>query len=92
VSHASTPLQNAVFELQAEVVGTIMRKTERALTDHNIQLLAKIMSIMMNRLAVHEDALSSLPWAKHLEMKRFETPSTYIYLKRLTSESRGSAH
>jgi Vps54-like protein len=76
--HVSAPLQNAVIESQVDVVGALMRRTEKDLSDHCQQLLAKILSIMMDRLAVHEEALGALPWTKLQEMQRFATPSPYV--------------
>jgi Vps54-like protein len=76
--HICSSLQNAVAESHAAIVGTLMRKAEKDFRDHHGQLLAKIMSIMMDRLAVHEEGLLALPWDKSLEMNRFDIPSMYI--------------
>jgi hypothetical protein len=76
--HVGAPLQNTVAEAQVSVIGSLMQQTEKDLRDHHGQLLAKVMFIMMDRLAVHEDALVALPWAKPVEMVRFETPSAYM--------------
>lgn len=76
--HVSGPLQGAVLESQAAVVGSLLQRVENDMRDHHGELLAKIMSIMMDRLGVHEEALETLPWSKQLEMIRFEMPSAYV--------------
>eukprot|EP00173_Palmaria_palmata_P004484 Plantae.Rhodophyta-Palmaria_palmata.ctg6227.p1 GENE.Plantae.Rhodophyta-Palmaria_palmata.ctg6227~~Plantae.Rhodophyta-Palmaria_palmata.ctg6227.p1 ORF type:complete len:409 (-),score=78.22 Plantae.Rhodophyta-Palmaria_palmata.ctg6227:530-1687(-) len=76
--HISAPLQNAVSENQVAAVGSLMMQTEKDMRNHHVQLIAKIMFIMMERSAAHEEALTALPWKKPLEMRRFETPSAYV--------------
>lgn len=74
----NTPLEKALSSSQAGVVVPLMRKSEKDFRDHHGQLLAKILSIMMDRLAAHEAALIALPWGKQQEMRRFDIPSGYI--------------
>lgn len=71
-------LENALPESQAGVILPLIQKSEKDLRDHHGQLLAKILTIMMDRLEAHEEVLKSLPWEKAQEMQRFDVPSAYI--------------
>lgn len=68
----------ALSGTQTGVIVSLMEKAEREFDDSRKQLLAKILTIMMQRLSAHEGTLRSLPWAKKLEMDRFDIPSTYV--------------
>lgn len=72
------PLARALSSSQAGVVLPMIQKSEKDLRDHHGQLLAKILTIMMDRLDAHEIVLRSLPWGKYAEMRRFDMPSAYI--------------
>ncbi|CDF33946.1 unnamed protein product [Chondrus crispus] len=72
------PLAKALSASQVGVVLPLIQRAEKDLRDHHGQLLAKILTIMMDRLEAHEAVLKSLPWEKFMEMKRFDMPSAYI--------------
>lgn len=71
-------LERALPKSQVGVILPLFQKSEKDLRDHHEQLLAKILTIMMDRLEAHEEAARSLPWSKAQEMQRFDVPSAYI--------------
>lgn len=71
-------LQASLSENQKGVVIPHMKRTQTEFLDSQSQLLAKILTIMMQRLAAHEKTLKALPWAKKAEMSRMDIPSHYI--------------
>lgn len=73
-----TMLQTCVSSEHRAVFDALCEKNDKDMRNHHGQLLAKILSIMMDRLAVHEEGLRALPWSKRLEMERYEIPSTYM--------------
>lgn len=75
---ANRSFENAIPKSQIDVILPLIQKSEKDLGDHHEQLLAKILTIMMDRLEAHEEVLRSLPWDKAQEMQRFDVPSTYI--------------
>ena len=77
-THLTKPLHDALSGNQAEILKPLIDKSEQDLRDHHSRLLAKILSIMMERLEAHESTLRGLPWNKQQEMKRFPVPSPYI--------------
>lgn len=76
--HVNNFLAGALSGGQVEVILPIIEQSEKDLKDHHQQLLAKILAIMMDRLEARETILKSLPWAKAMEMQRFEIPSAYV--------------
>lgn len=76
--HLTKPLHDALSGNQAEILIPLIDKSEQDLRDHHSRLLAKILTIMMERLEAHESTLRGLPWNKQQEMKRFPVPSPYI--------------
>lgn len=79
-------LQGALSENQRGVIIPLMKKAQNEFLDSQSQLLAKILTIMMQRLSAHEAALRKLPWAKKMEMSRLGTPNDY-YILLLAKES-----
>lgn len=71
-------LKEALPQKQLGVVVPLMEKACAELGDSQRQLLAKILTIMMQRLSAHEGTCRNLPWFKKGEMTRLPTPSPYM--------------
>ena len=78
-------LKGALPPAQAGVVVPLMEKASSEFGDSQRQLLAKITTIMMQRLGAHETTLRNLPWGSKSDMQRMGTPS--YYMDRLVGES-----
>ena len=76
--HCNSSFMKALEGPQKSVTMPLIANSERDFREHHSQLLAKILSIMMERLQAHELALRRLPWDKSQEMARFKLPSPYI--------------
>lgn len=77
--------ESVLPDAQLAVVRPLMRKATDEFSDSRRQTLAKILTIMMQRLAAHEATCKTLPWNKKGDLNRLPTPSPYM--DRLVLES-----
>ncbi|GJQ10361.1 hypothetical protein GpartN1_g2152.t1 [Galdieria partita] len=54
------------------------QKGQRDLRDHQGQILAKLVSIMNERMAHHQKTVESMPWNNDQLLEQWEIPSPYI--------------
>lgn len=54
------------------------QKAQRDLRDHQGQILAKLVSIMNERMTYHQKTLESMPWNNDQLLQQWEIPSPYI--------------
>eukprot|EP00871_Galdieria_phlegrea_P004559 jgi/Galph1/5103/GphlegSOOS_G3789.1 len=66
-----------LFSLQQHVLSEFQR-TQREFRDHQGQILAKIISIMNDRMLFHQKSLESMPWNNVNLLEQWEIPSPYM--------------
>ncbi|GJD10933.1 Vacuolar protein sorting-associated protein 54 [Galdieria sulphuraria] len=54
------------------------QKAQRELRDHQGQILAKLVSIMNERMVYHQKTVESMPWNNTQLLEQWEIPSPYI--------------